>query len=452
MMARPFAADMVPASEDKIKDNGIVMTNIAVLGAQWGDEGKGKIVDRLAEKADVIVRFQGGHNAGHTLVIDGVTHKLSLLPSGVVRKDKVCVIGNGVVLSPDALFKEIATLEASGIPVSPERLYISDQCALILELHGEADRLSEERRGKHKIGTTGRGIGPAYEDKAARRAIRVADLAHPDYLRERVDGLLAHHNALRRGYGVEEIETERVVESLLRVAERLLPYARPVWKCMADWRKQGRHVLLEGAQGLLLDVDHGAYPFVTSSVTHPGQAASGCGIGLKDVDYTLGVCKAYATRVGSGPFPTELSDATGERLGAKGREFGTVTGRKRRCGWLDGVLLKQAVAVAGIDGLAVTKLDVLDGLEEIKICTGYRYDGASLDYFPADAPIREALEPVYETLPGWQTPTASVRSFDLLPKNAQRYIRRIEELTEVKVALVSTSPERDDTIAAEAFF
>ncbi|MET0155668.1 MAG: adenylosuccinate synthase [Rickettsiales bacterium] len=428
------------------------MTTIAVIGAQWGDEGKGKVVDWLCEKADVAARFQGGHNAGHTLVINGVTHKLSLLPSGIVRKNTICAIGNGVVLSPDALFKEIDALNAAGGCVTPERLFVSDAACLILDLHCEFDRLVEEKLGNGKIGTTGRGIGPAYEDKAGRRAVRAGDLADPELLKERVERLLAHHNALRRGYGVEELSAAPIVEKLAAVAERLLPYVKPLWKHMAEWRRQGKRILLEGAQGLLLDVDHGTYPFVTSSVTHPGQAASGAGIGLKDVTYTLGICKAYTTRVGGGPFPTQLDDAVGDKMREVGREYGTVTGRKRRCGWLDGALLRQFVSVAGLDGIALTKLDVLDGFSEIKIATGYRLDGETIDFLPSLSSLQARLEPIYETLPGWSDTTAGARRFSDLPQNAQRYVKRIEEIAGIPVAAISTSPEREDIIASATFF
>lgn len=428
------------------------MTNIAVIGAQWGDEGKGKIVDWLSGKADIITRFQGGHNAGHTLVINGVTHKLSLLPSGVVREDKICVIGNGVVIRPDKLFSEIADLEQAGISVSPERLFISEQCCLILDLHCELDRINEEQRGEGKIGTTGRGIGPAYEDKAARRAVRVCDLADKDVLRERVRHMLTHHNALRRGYGEPELTLDAVLAPLEELAPKLLPYACAVWEKLAEWKRERKHILLEGAQGLLLDIDHGTYPYVTSSSTHTGQAASGAGIGPRDIDYTLGICKAYTTRVGSGPFPTQIDGGIGDYLGEKGREFGTVTGRKRRCGWFDAVLTRQAVTFSGIDGIALTKLDVLDGLDEIHICTAYRCGDEIYSRLPASAALQAAAQPVYETVPGWKRPTAGATSLKDLPEEALNYIKRIERLAGVRVTVVSTSPERDDTISTAPFF
>jgi adenylosuccinate synthase len=422
------------------------MTNVAVVGAQWGDEGKGKIVDWLSERADVIVRFQGGHNAGHTLVIGNATYKLSLLPSGVVRPGKLSVIGNGVVVDPWALLKEIETVTAQGVTVTPETLHVADNAPLILPLHSELDRLRENASGGARIGTTGRGIGPAYEDKVARRAVRVCDLADAEGLRARVDQLLLHHNALRRGLGVDPIPAEALMASLLDVAPRILPYAKRVWQKLTECRRRGRRILFEGAQGAMLDIDHGTYPFVTSSNTVAGTAASGSGIGPGAVGYILGITKAYTTRVGSGPFPTELNDETGQRLGERGHEFGTVTGRKRRCGWFDAVMVRQAVRVGGIDGIALTKLDVLDGFASLNVCVGYELNGKKIDYFPASPRGQAAVRPVYETYEGWPESTRGARSWVDLPANAIKYIRRVEELIEAPVAMLSTSPERDDTI------
>ncbi|MBL28539.1 MAG: adenylosuccinate synthase [Rhodospirillaceae bacterium] len=422
------------------------MANVAVVGAQWGDEGKGKIVDWLSERADIVVRFQGGHNAGHTLVIDGVTYKLSLLPSGVVRRDTLSMIGNGVVIDPWALMKEIDDIRGKGVDVTPDSLLVADNAALILPLHAELDRAREEARGAVKIGTTGRGIGPAYEDKVGRRAIRVCDLADLDYLDERIDGLLVHHNALRRGLGAPEIDKAALSASLRELAPRLLPFAGNIWKRLDDARRGGDRILFEGAQGAMLDVDHGTYPFVTSSNTVAGQAAVGSGMGPGAVGYVLGITKAYTTRVGSGPFPTELTDEIGNLLGERGREFGVVTGRKRRCGWFDAALVRQAVKVGGINGIALTKLDVLDGFEEIKVCTGYRCQGRDYDYLPPMPRLQADIRPVYETFEGWRESTQGARSWAELPATAIKYIRRIEELIEAPVALLSTSPERDDTI------
>jgi len=422
------------------------MANVAVIGAQWGDEGKGKIVDWLSQRADVVVRFQGGHNAGHTLVIDGVEFRLSLLPSGIVRPGKLSIIGSGVVVDPWALLKEIDAIRQKGVTVSPDNLKLAENATLILPSHGQIDRAREEARGAAKIGTTGRGIGPAYEDKVGRRAIRVCDLADPDSLPEKLDHLLLHHNALLRGLGAPEIERAPLLASLIEIAPKVLPFAEPVWRLLDEAKRAGRRVLFEGAQGIMLDVDHGTYPFVTSSHTHPGQAASGAGLGPGAVGYVLGITKAYTTRVGSGPFPTELTDATGELLGQRGKEFGVVTGRKRRCGWFDAVMVRQAVKVAGIHGIALTKLDVLDGFAEIKVCTGYRLGNAILDRLPAGAAQQQAVEPIYETIEGWSENTRGARSWAQLPALAIKYIRRIEELIEAPVALFSTSPERDDTV------
>ena len=422
------------------------MTNVVVIGSQWGDEGKGKLVDWLSERADVVVRFQGGHNAGHTLVIDARVYKLSLLPAGVVRKGKFSVIGNGVVVDPWALMEEIERVGAQGVDITPATLMVAENAALILPVHRELDRAREAARGDAKIGTTGRGIGPAYEDKVARRAIRVCDLADPASLPARVDSLLLHHNALLKGMGAEPVERDAVLAELEEVAPKLLPYAGVVWKCLEDLRRRGRRILFEGAQGVMLDVDHGTYPFVTSSNTGPGQAATGSGMDPSGVGYVLGITKAYTTRVGSGPFPTELTDATGNRLGERGREFGVVTGRKRRCGWFDAVLVRQATKIGGVNGIALTKLDVLDGLEWINVCTSYRIDGRGYDHLPASSAMQARAEPVYETLEGWSESTYGARSWADLPAAAIKYIRRIEELIETPVALLSTSPERDDTI------
>ena len=422
------------------------MANVAVVGSQWGDEGKGKIVDWLSERADVVVRFQGGHNAGHTLVVGGVTYKLSLLPSGVVRSGKLSIIGNGVVVDPWALAEEIERIAAQGVEITPENLKVAENAALILPLHGEVDRAREIERGDEKIGTTGRGIGPAYEDKVGRRAVRVCDLADPDLLRRRVDGLLRHHNALMRGLGHEEFDAAEIVDKLTEIAPKILPYADRVWHRLDAAVRAGKRVLFEGAQGALLDVDHGTYPFVTSSNTVSGHAAAGAGVGPHAVSYVLGITKAYTTRVGAGPFPTELSDEVGKRLGERGREFGTVTGRQRRCGWFDAVLVRQAIKTGGIDGIALTKLDVLDGLQELKICTGYEIEGERYDHLPARPTLQFKAEPVYETLTGWEESTQGARSWAELPATAVKYVRRIEELIGAPVALLSTSPERDDTI------
>ena len=421
------------------------MANVAVIGAQWGDEGKGKIVDWLAERADMVVRFQGGHNAGHTLVVGGEVYKLSLLPSGIVRGTP-SVIGNGVVLDPWALRDEVERLRGQGIVVTPETLRIADTCALILPFHRDLDGLREDASGAGKIGTTRRGIGPAYEDKVGRRAIRVCDLAHLDQLDPQLDRLSAHHDALRAGFGEPPIDRAALLAELAEIAGFVLQFAKPVWRDLNEARARGRRILFEGAQGVLLDIDHGTYPFVTSSNTIAGTAAGGSGLGPGAVGFVLGIAKAYTTRVGSGPFPTELADETGERLGQRGREFGTVTGRKRRCGWFDAVLVRQSVAVSGVTGIALTKLDVLDGFEEVRVCTGYRLRGETLDHLPAHAADQAAVEPIYESMEGWSGSTAGARSWADLPAQAIKYIRRVEELIRCPVALVSTSPERDDTI------
>ncbi|MEA3012683.1 MAG: adenylosuccinate synthase [Sphingomonadales bacterium] len=416
-----------------------------MIGGQWGDEGKGKIVDWLASRADVVARFQGGHNAGHTLVVGETTYKLSLLPSGIVR-GTLSVIGNGVVLDPWAFRDEVERLTAQGVAVTPENLQIADTCPLILPFHRDLDALREDASGAGKIGTTRRGIGPAYEDKVGRRAIRVCDLAHLDSLGPQLDRICAHHDALRAGFGKKGIDRGRLVRDLRQIGDFVLRFARPVWITLNEARLRGRRILFEGAQGVLLDVDHGTYPFVTSSNTVAGTAAAGTGLGPSAAGFVLGIVKAYTTRVGSGPFPTELDDEVGQRLGERGREFGTVTGRKRRCGWFDAVLVRQSCAVSGVTGIALTKLDVLDGLDEIRICTGYRLHGQALDHFPAHAADQAAVEPVYEAMPGWSESTAGARSWRHLPAQAIKYIRRIEELIACPVALVSTSPERDDTI------
>jgi adenylosuccinate synthase len=422
------------------------MANVVVVGAQWGDEGKGKIVDWLSSRADVIARFQGGHNAGHTLVIDGTVYKLSLLPSGIVRPGKLSVIGNGVVLDPWALLDEIDRLAGQGVHVSPANLMVAENTPLILPVHGELDRAREGQANVAKIGTTGRGIGPAYEDKVGRRAIRVADLGDAATLDLRIGRLLTHHNALRAGLGLEAIDPAALKARLLEVAPRLLPYAAPVWKVLAEARAAGKRILFEGAQGSLLDVDFGTYPYVTSSNTLAGMAATGTGMGPTAIDFVLGIVKAYTTRVGEGPFPTELHDEVGQRLGERGREFGTVTGRKRRCGWFDAALVRQTCATSGVTGIALTKLDVLDGFETLKICTGYELDGKRLDYLPIASEQQARLTPIYEEMEGWTDSTAGARSWADLPAAAVKYVRRIEELIQCPVALLSTSPERDDTI------
>ncbi|PWE32041.1 adenylosuccinate synthase [Maritimibacter sp. 55A14] len=422
------------------------MANVVVVGAQWGDEGKGKIVDWLSERADVIARFQGGHNAGHTLVIDGKVYKLNALPSGVVRGGKLSVIGNGVVLDPWHLVAEIEQIRELGVTISPETLMIAENTPLILPIHGELDRAREAAVGVARIGTTGRGIGPAYEDKVGRRSIRVADLADRETLERRVDRALAHHDALRRGLGLEPVDRAALIAQLLEIAPAILEYAAPVWKVLGEKRRAGKRILFEGAQGALLDIDFGTYPFVTSSNVIAGQAATGTGIGPGAIDFVLGIVKAYTTRVGEGPFPTELDDADGKRLGERGHEFGTVTGRKRRCGWFDAVLVRQTCATSGVNGIALTKLDVLDGFETLRICVGYELDGKRLDYLPTAADQQARCVPVYEEMPGWSASTEGARRWADLPAEAIKYVRRVEELIDCPVALLSTSPERDDTI------
>ncbi|MEM9579194.1 MAG: adenylosuccinate synthase [Pseudomonadota bacterium] len=423
------------------------MANVVVVGAQWGDEGKGKIVDWLSERADVIARFQGGHNAGHTLVVDGEVYKLHALPSGVVRGGKLSVIGNGVVLDPWHLIREIGVIAEQGVSITPETLMIAENTPLILPIHGELDRAREEAASKGtKIGTTGRGIGPAYEDKVGRRSVRVADLADEATLEARVDRALQHHDPLRKGLGIEPVDRDALIAELREIAPEILKYAAPVWKVLSERKKKGQRILFEGAQGALLDIDFGTYPFVTSSNVIAGQAATGVGIGPTSIDYVLGIVKAYTTRVGEGPFPTELEDDDGQRLGERGHEFGTTTGRKRRCGWFDAALVRQTCATSGVTGISLTKLDVLDGFETLKICTGYMLDGQEIDYLPTAADHQARCTPVYEEMPGWSESTEGARSWAELPANAIKYVRRLEELIGCPVALVSTSPERDDTI------
>jgi adenylosuccinate synthase len=422
------------------------VANVTVIGVQWGDEGKGKIVDWLSERADVVVRFQGGHNAGHTLVIDGVTYKLSLLPSGIVRGGKLSIIGNGVVIDPFALLEEINRITAQGVEITPQNLKIAETAPLILSIHGELDRMREEAAGNSKIGTTGRGIGPAYEDKVGRRAIRVADLADDETLKTRIDRLLTHHNALRAGFNQPPVTPEFLFQELKGIADKILAFAAPVWLELHQARLRGDKILFEGAQGTMLDVDHGTYPFVTSSNTVAGQAATGSGTGHAATGFALGIVKAYTTRVGSGPFPTELFDEIGEKIGVTGREFGTVTGRKRRCGWFDAVMVRQAILTGGIDGIALTKLDVLDGFQTLKICVGYMLDGVKVDYFPTASGLQSRVQPIYEEIEGWRESTYGARSYGALPAAAIKYVARIEELIGCPVSLLSTSPERADTI------
>lgn len=422
------------------------MANVVVVGAQWGDEGKGKIVDWLSERADIIARFQGGHNAGHTLVIDGKVFKLSLLPSGILRAGKLAVIGNGVVLDPWALLEEIEKVSKQGVEISTANFVIAENTPLILPIHQDLDKIREKAAGKSKIGTTGRGIGPAYEDKIGRRSIRLADLADPETLKNRIERLLSHHNALRIGLGVEKIDGEKLKKTLLEIAPLILKYAGPVWKILDEKRKLGKRILFEGAQGALLDVDYGTYPYVTSSNTLSGMAATGTGLGPRAIDFVLGIVKAYTTRVGEGPFACELFDEIGEHLATVGREKGTVTGRSRRCGWFDAVLVKQTCVTSGVSGIALTKMDVLDGLKELKICVGYELDGKKLDYLPIPSDQQARVKPIYEVMEGWMETTAGARSWAELPGAAIKYVRRIEELIECPVAMLSTSPEREDTI------
>ena len=442
-----FCVWETPHEAHIFEERKIIMANVVVVGAQWGDEGKGKIVDWLSIEADVVVRFQGGHNAGHTLVIDGKVYKLSLLPSGIVRPGKVSVIGNGVVVDPYHLVKEVGILRGQGVEVSPKNLKLAENAPLILSLHRELDAHRESAAtGGTKIGTTMRGIGPAYEDKVGRRSIRVMDLAEPDTLDDKIARLLAHHNPLRRGLGLPEITAKQVRDELLAVAPEVLPYMDATWELLDTMRRQGQRILFEGAQGALLDVDHGTYPFVTSSNTTAANAATGSGMGPRSIGYVLGIAKAYTTRVGGGPFPTELTDEIGQTIGERGHEFGTVTGRARRCGWFDAVLVRQTVKTSGIDGIALTKLDILDGFKEIKVAVRYLLDGQEIDRLPASQAAQARVVPVYETIEGWQGTTAGARSWADLPAQAIKYVRRIEELIGAPVALLSTSPERDDTI------
>tara|TARA_A100001011_G_scaffold242734_1_gene250742 strand:- start:4077 stop:5369 length:1293 start_codon:yes stop_codon:yes gene_type:complete len=425
------------------------MKNVVVVGSQWGDEGKGKIVDWLSSEADVVVRFQGGHNAGHTLVIDGVTYKLRLLPSGIVRKNKISIIGNGVVVDPWALLDEITEIREKGVDVDEKNLIISEAANLILPFHREMDEIREDTAGKAKIGTTRRGIGPAYEDKIGRRSIRVMDLVSESNLDHRLKIVLAHHNAIRKGLGKKAFEKDQLKKDLLKIAPKILKFSQPVWKKLDEFKSKGKKILFEGAQGILLDVDHGTYPFVTSSNTVASSAATGSGCGVDTINYVLGITKAYTTRVGEGPFPTELKNKTGEILGSRGKEFGTVTSRKRRCGWFDGALVRQTIKISGINGIALTKLDVLDELDEIKMCIGYKLKGKKIDYLPAAVEDQLQVKPFYKSFKGWKTSTRGIKSFKDLPKNAQEYINSLEKFIETKVASISTSPERKDTILIE---
>ena len=425
------------------------MKNVVVVGSQWGDEGKGKIVDWLSSEADVVVRFQGGHNAGHTLVIDGVTYKLRLLPSGIVRKNKISIIGNGVVVDPWALLDEIKEIKEKGVDVDENNLIISEAANLILPFHKEMDEIREDSAGKAKIGTTRRGIGPAYEDKVGRRSIRVMDLVSESNLDHRLETVLIHHNAIRKGLGKKIFKKDQLKKDLLKIAPSILKFSQPVWKKLDEFKSKGKKILFEGAQGILLDVDHGTYPFVTSSNTVASSAATGSGCGVSTINYVLGITKAYTTRVGEGPFPTELKDDVGEILGSRGKEFGTVTSRKRRCGWFDGVLVRQTIKISGINGIALTKLDVLDELDEIKICIGYDLRGNKIDYLPAAVEDQLKVKPIYKNFKGWKTSTKGVKYFADLPKNAQEYVKGLEKFIETKVASISTSPERKDTILIE---
>ena len=425
------------------------MKNVVVVGTQWGDEGKGKIVDWLSSEADVVVRYQGGHNAGHTLVIDGKVYKLRLLPSGIVRKNKISIIGNGVVVDPWALVEEINEIKNKGVNINEENLYLSEAATLILPIHSELDSLREDNRKSSKIGTTRRGIGPAYEDKIGRRSIRVIDLLSEENLDSKLTMLLEHHNSLRRGMGKKEYNKESLKNELFKIAPQILKYSKPIWKKIDEFKKSNKKILFEGAQGILLDVDHGTYPYVTSSNTVASSAATGSGCGIGTINYILGITKAYTTRVGEGPFPTELKNEIGEKLGERGKEFGTVTSRKRRCGWFDGVLVKQTIKISGINGIALTKLDVLDELEEIKICIAYDLNGEKIDYLPASADQQYKVKPIYKTFEGWKTTTCGIKKFSELPEKAQNYINFIESFTETKVSTISTSPERKDTILIE---
>ncbi|MBD1157707.1 adenylosuccinate synthase [Pelagibacterales bacterium SAG-MED17] len=422
------------------------MKNVVVVGSQWGDEGKGKIVDWLSSEADVIIRFQGGHNAGHTLVIDGVIYKLRLLPSGIVRKNKISIIGNGVVVDPWALLEEIEEIRSKGVEVNSNNLILSEAATLILPFHKEMDELREDAAGKSKIGTTRRGIGPAYEDKIGRRSIRVMDLASENILDNRLNSVLQHHNAIRKGLGKPEFKKDQLKKDLLKIAKKILIFSQPVWKKIDEFKNQNKKILFEGAQGVLLDVDHGTYPFVTSSNTVASSAATGSGCGMNTISYVLGITKAYTTRVGEGPFPTELTDEIGEIIGSRGKEFGTVTSRKRRCGWFDGVLVRQTLKISGIDGIALTKLDVLDALDEIKMCVAYEIDGKKFDYLPASVNDQFMVKPIYKSFKGWKSSTVGIKNFDELPQNAKNYVRELEKFIETQISSISTSPERNDTI------
>ncbi len=425
------------------------MKNVVVVGSQWGDEGKGKIVDWLSDQADIVVRFQGGHNAGHTLVIDGVTYKLRLLPSGIVRKNKISIIGNGVVVDPWALLEEIKEIKSKGVDVNKDNFIISESASLILPFHREMDEIREEAAGKNKIGTTRRGIGPAYEDKVGRRSIRVMDLRSASNLDHRLETVLLHHNAIRKGLGKKIYKKDDLKKELLKIAPEILKYSQPVWLKIDEFKKKKKKILFEGAQGILLDVDHGTYPFVTSSNTVAASAATGSGCGPNTIHYVLGITKAYTTRVGEGPFPTELNDKIGKLLGSRGKEFGTVTSRKRRCGWFDGVLVRQTIKISGIDGIALTKLDVLDELEKIKICVQYELDGKKIDYLPAAVEDQIKIKPIYKTFPGWKSPTCGIKNIEKLPENAKKYITAVEDFIGAKISSISTSPEREDTILLE---
>ena len=425
------------------------MKNVVVVGSQWGDEGKGKIVDWLSDQADIVVRFQGGHNAGHTLVIDGVTYKLRLLPSGIVRKNKISIIGNGVVVDPWALLEEIKEIKSKGVDVNKDNFIISESASLILPFHREMDEIREEAAGKNKIGTTRRGIGPAYEDKVGRRSIRVMDLRSEINLDHRLETVLLHHNAIRKGLGKKIYKKNDLKKELLKIAPEILKYSQPVWLKIDEFKKKKKKILFEGAQGILLDVDHGTYPFVTSSNTVAANAATGSGCGPNTIHYVLGITKAYTTRVGEGPFPTELNDEIGKLLGSRGKEFGTVTNRKRRCGWFDGVLVRQSIKISGIDGIALTKLDVLDELDKIKICVQYELDGKKIDYLPAAVEDQIKIKPIYKTFPGWESPTSGIKNIEKLPENAKKYITAVEDFIGAKISSISTSPEREDTILLE---
>ena len=425
------------------------MKNVVVVGSQWGDEGKGKIVDWLSSEADIVIRFQGGHNAGHTLVIDGVTYKLRLLPSGIVRKNKISIIGNGVVVDPWAFLEEIEEIKSKGVNVDENNLILSESANLILPFHKEMDEIREDAAGASKIGTTRRGIGPAYEDKVGRRSIRVMDLASEKNLDNRLNIVLAHHNAIRKGLGKDIFKKDKLKKDLIKIAPQILKFSKPVWKKIAEYKSKQKKILFEGAQGILLDVDHGTYPFVTSSNTVASAAATGSGCGLDSINYVLGITKAYTTRVGEGPFPTELKDKIGILLGTKGKEFGTVTSRKRRCGWFDGVLVKQSIKISGINGIAFTKLDVLDGLNEIKMCVKYEINGKEIDYLPASSEDQNKVKPIYKTFPGWKEPTKGIRNLEDLPDNAKKYVHAVEDFIGAKISSISTSPEREDTILLE---